>query len=280
MMKISLFCALFSLSAFAGPWTGLETPLAGSAVSESDLAGKVVLVDYWSTTVQPSRNIQPRVEKIWQSFKSKPFRVIGSVADGTAEEVDAFCKKNGISIPMFSGVTYLEKGPGRTLPFFLVVDAHGRVSYSGTSDRDATEALENAIVTASLPFSLAGDHVFGKKDPYKSLEKQLVLGKPLKAAIAKLEADAKRASMKSASPAARAKAEEAKELLAAIKASVPVIKSDIDSRLRCDPAGALKLIKDFEISFPSCGSEYKEKVAELEARLAEEKSKCKSSPKK
>lgn len=283
MRLLAFLFAGVASAAFASPWSGLDNRLSGADVSEGDLVGKVVLVDYWSTTVQPSRNVQPRVEKIWQSFRSKPFRVIGSVADGSAEEVEAFCKKNGITVPMFAGVTYLGKGAGRALPFFVVVDAHGRVAYSGGSDRDATEALENAIVSASLPFSLAGNHVFGKKDPYRSLEKQLVLGKPVKSIVTRLQGDAKKAQLKSATAAQRAKAAEAEELLAAIRASVPAIRSDIDARLACDPAGALKLIREFKVSFPDEAAQYKEKAAEIESRLKQErkeKTECKGKSRK
>ena len=45
--------------------------------SEGYLCGKVVLVDRWGFRCPPCRALLPRVEEIWQSFKTKPFVVLG-----------------------------------------------------------------------------------------------------------------------------------------------------------------------------------------------------------
>lgn len=257
--------AFVMTAAEAAGWSGLADAnhRANGKVGEADLFGKVVLVDYWSTTVQPSRNIQPRVEQIWKSFKGKPFAVVGSVEGGEAAEVAAFAAKNGITFPMYARVGYDGKGPGGKAPYFFVVDARGKLVYAGDSDRDATEAVVNAIGRASAGDSLAGEYVFGMKSKYRMLEKQLVLGKDVTSAVKKLEGDVAAANKKTATKMAKEKAAEARRILDAIADAKAAVREEIAFRRKADPERALKLIKGFQASFPKEGAEYKDDVAAL-----------------
>ena len=82
-----LLCAVFAICAGmvgAVEWQGLsaENWYSGRKLAPSDLLGKVVLVDEWGVDCGPCRALLPKMEKIWQTFKSKPFILIGSHCQG------------------------------------------------------------------------------------------------------------------------------------------------------------------------------------------------------
>lgn len=276
-MKKLLFAALVSLSVtalHAVEWRGLgeESYYAGPKITSADLAGKVVLVDMWGYMCPPCKALLPRMEQLWQSFKSKPFMLLGAHCQGRKpEEVLALVKANKLTYPIYerAGLAVDEPSCKGAIPFLYVVNHRGKVVYSGRSDREATEAVVNALGQIGGPASLLGTVTLAKKSPYKSLEKQLVLGKPLANVIKKLQGDIKRASAKAASPAQKASAEDAEKILAAIDEAKGEIKEEISYQKSADPETALKLIKAFQVSFPSEAADYKDDLAELTATVKE-----------
>lgn len=251
-------------------WRGLaETAYySGPKLTADDLEDKVVLVDEWGVNCPPCRALLPRMEQIWQSFKSKPFVLLGSHRQGRApEKVAELVKANKLTYPIydFAGLAS-EPSSGGGLPFMYVVNHRGRVVYFGRDERAATEAIVNALGEVGGTISFTGGVALKK---YKSLEKQLVLGKPVKSHVKKLEGDVKKAESKAASAAAKAQAEEAVAILQAIELAKDDVRQDIERAKKRDPAKALKLIKDFTVSFPDDAAAYKDEIPDLTARAKE-----------
>ena len=260
-----------ALTLRAAAWRGLTEAgyYSGPKLTEDDLDGKVVLVDCWGVNCPPCRALLPRMEQIWQGFKSKPFVLLGSHCQGRApEKVAELVKANKLTYPIydFAGLAANEPSSGGGLPFMYVVNHRGRVVYAGRDERAATEAVVNALGEVGGAISFAGGVELKK---YKALEKQLVLGKNVKNIVKKLEGDVKKAEAKSAAATVKAQAEEAAAILKAIEAAKADVRSDIERAMRRDPPKALKLIKDFTASFPDDGAAYKDEIPDLTARAKE-----------
>lgn len=268
-----VFSAGLALAAQAVGWKGLGEGnyYAGPKVTEADLAGKVVLVDCWGVNCPPCRALLPRMEELWKSFRSKPFVLLGSHRQGhQPEKVAELVKANKLTYPQYNGAGIAEGEPSfRGIPFLYVVNHRGKVVYSGHSDREATEAVVNALGEIGAPPTLIPGVILSKKSPYKSLEKSLILGKPAANVVKKLQGDIKKASAKSATAVQKAAAEEAEAMLKAIEEAKTDYKTDIARLKTTNPPEALKMIKAYMASFPAEGAEYKDEIADLTVKAKE-----------
>ena len=159
-MKLRVAILLSALCAFpafsAVEWRNLDEAhhLGGRKASEGYLCGKVVLVDRWGAKCPPCRAALPDVEKLWQSFKTKPFVVIGGhcAGWGDADQVKALIKENGITYPVYEDAGMAVGEPGfNAIPFIYVVDETGKVVYRGHGVKDATEAVVVALTDMEAP---------------------------------------------------------------------------------------------------------------------------------
>lgn len=249
----------------AAVWTNLDEAhhYSGPSLTEKDLEGKVVLVDNWGVNCPPCRASLPRIQQIWESFKNKPFVIIGSHCQGRAEEkVKELVEANKLTYPMYERVGLAVGTPEfRAIPFIYVVNHRGRVVFQGHSDREATEALVTAIADIGLPISLCRGVTLPKR--YKSFSKKLRLGATITGDVKKLEKEAagKNARM----------AEEAKAILDAIERTRGEVREEIAGVRQRNPAEALKLMKDYVKTWPKEGAEYKTDIAELQKQVDEAK---------
>lgn len=256
MKKTVCLCAVLALASAAcgeGMWTGLtdDAHVMGPKLTEADLVGKVVLVD---------STFEPRIEQIWTSFKTKRFMTVGSVrASGKIP--------GGLTYPVYKKFGLAEGNPNGRL---FVVNHRGRVVYSGQSDRDATEAVVNALGQVGAPLSLTGAVT---PSLFKAMGKKLVLGKNIKSDVKTLEGAVEKAKKKTATKVDREKGAEAAELLKAIAEGKADAMREIAVVKRTNPSEALKLIKDFTVTFPEEGKAYQELVTELNGKLKTAKGK-------
>jgi len=270
MKKTICVLCLLPCVAFADLWRGLDEAnhYSGPLVTEADLLGKVVLVDEWGVRCPPCRALLPGMESLWSAYKSKPFVLLGSHRQGhQPDQVKELVKANKLTYPIYerAGLVGEPSGDGM-LPFMYVVNHRGKVVYAGRSHQEATQAVVEALMKIGAPPNLVDGVAFKK---YKAIEKQLVLGKPLKGPLAKLQGDVKKAQSKTASAAVKAQAEEAEEILAAVDKARDEAKAEIASLEELNPPEAVRMIKLFMASFPAEGAAYKERLPELTARAKE-----------
>lgn len=134
-------------------WQGLVDGnwYSGRKFDEKSLEGKVVLVYEFGVGNESSMKAMARVEQIWNSFRTKPFVVIGSHREGrtlAAERAIAAAKP---TFPVYQGVRHVASPDGpRAMPYFYVIDHRGKLAYHGKSDREATEVFVSAITDATL----------------------------------------------------------------------------------------------------------------------------------
>ena len=275
LLLAAAMSAVCAASARAGGfWRGLDeaSHYSGPALTEEDLAGKVVLVDEWGVNCPPCRALLPRMQAIWSSFKSKPFVLLGSHRQGLAKDrVAELVAANKLTYPIYerAGLAAGEPPNGGGIPFLYVVNHRGKVVYSGRDEREATEAVVNAIGAVGAPLSLTGGVVLRGK--YKPLEKKLVLGKAIRNDVKALEAAVKKGGAKTATKAQLDDAETAAEILKAIEAAKDEARAEIEVQRASDPAAAVKTIKAFMTTFPEEGAQYRDQLAELAERARAQK---------
>lgn len=149
--------ALFAAAASCDvKWTNLDDPhrLGGRKVSEGYLQGKVVLVVRWSAKSLRGYSVLPRAEEVWRNFKTKPFVLLGSHCAGTASpsEVRSLLEENGVTFPVYEGAAHSSADPqSRLYPLFYVVDATGKIVYTGTREHNAVQAVVIALTDLQSP---------------------------------------------------------------------------------------------------------------------------------
>ena len=261
MTRRSVFAAAALFCAAACPgveWNGLseENWYSGRKLDAESLRGKVVMEDEWGAMCGPCISMLPRMAEIWNSFKTKPFILLGSHRQGRNDEAVAeLVKKHALTYPIYQGAGIEGEPPnGGGVPFIYVVDARGKVVYSGRSDREALGAVVNALSDMPSPSDLCGGVAPVK---FKSLARQLVLGRSCEGAVRQLKAAAKGTD---------AKAKEAAALLKAIGETHDALKANMAELQTKRPAAALAAMAKFRQTWPSeakeCEASYKALAAD------------------
>ena len=253
----------------AAKWKNLndKSHVSGPKLTEADLLGKAVLVYYWDASEDKSVKYLPEVEKVWKSFQTKKFQVVGNyVGTKNDEKVKELVQKNKVTFPVYYNFS-LDPDPKvgfQKAPFFNVINHRGVSVLGKASAKEATEAAVEAMGAIGMPISLCGDVEFKK---FKGMAGQLKLGKNLTNILKTLE---KKKGDKDPNVAS-----EASEIISAIDSARDDVKSDIELYSEVDPAEALKLVQLFIKTWPKDDAvhELKEKIPELKEK-AKEKAKA------
>ena len=152
--------AFVALGAQAVEWKNVDADhhLGGRKASAGYLQGKVVLVDRWGAHCPPCRALLPRVEEIWQSFKTKPLVILGGHCKGwgSAAEVAELIAKHKLTYPVYEDAGLATGEPKfDAIPFLYVVDETGKVVYLGRDERTATQAIVTALTDMESPKNVA-----------------------------------------------------------------------------------------------------------------------------
>ena len=259
-------CALSALFASgAAKWKNLDdkSHISGPKLTETDLLGKVVLVYYWDLSEEASVKYLPEVEKVWSSFKTKKFQVVGNyVGTKNDEKVKEAIQKNKVTFPVYYKFS-LDPDPKvgwEKPPYFNVVNHRGTSVYGGNGVKVGTEKIVDAVGAIGMPISLCDDVEFKK---FKGMAGQLKLGKNLTNVLKTLE---KKKADKDPNVAS-----EASEIISAVESAKSDIKEDIALYKEADPAEAIKLIQLFVKTWPKDDSvaDMKESLPDLKKAAAE-----------
>ena len=269
MLFASALCLSAALAARAGIWACLddENWYSGPKLDDSQLIGKVVVVYEWSVMSEECELLLPRIEAVWQSFKSKPFMVIGSHRGGRAKDLIAEkVKKYHLTFPVYERAGLLDGEPkSGDYPFFYVVDSRGR-AYGFSGVNEATEKLTTAIAQVGAPIPLVSEELELKR--HKGIEKKLVFGKNVAQIVKQLQKEVQKSKDKVV-------AEEAGDIITSIEEAKMAIDKDIEILCTNNPADAIKMINMYLKTWPKSNeaAEYKAKLPELKVAAAEAKKK-------
>ncbi len=130
--------------------TPLEAPIEAPGFSLGDMdgvrhslddyRGKWVLINFWATWCPPCRKEMPSLEKLYQAFHERPFRVL---AVNQWEDVDHVFSYMGDlnvfpSFPiLFDPESKVSEAYGvRGLPTSFIIDPQGRIVYRAVGGRE------------------------------------------------------------------------------------------------------------------------------------------------
>jgi peroxiredoxin len=124
----------------------------GRMISLSDYRGTVVMVHFWATWCPPCVEEIPTLDRLARMFSSKDLELLAvSVDEGGAAAVNAFMRRNSLSLPVLLD-------PRRTVarrygtfkyPETYIVDGRGIVRYKAIGARDWT-APENINILRDI----------------------------------------------------------------------------------------------------------------------------------
>jgi len=106
--------------------------LSADTIRSSDLAGRVVVVNFWATWCPPCRLEMPSLQKLHERRAADGVVVLGFSTDvGGDEGVRAFLAKRGITYPVGKATSEHQRAFGgiQGIPTTFVLDRGGRVRH-------------------------------------------------------------------------------------------------------------------------------------------------------
>lgn len=102
--------------------------LEGKDAGLGDMAGKVVLLNFWATWCPPCRMEMPSIQALDREMKGKAFSVMAVSVAEKRETVKDFLKSNPYTFPIFLDEDGQASAPfaGRGIPTTFVLDKQGR----------------------------------------------------------------------------------------------------------------------------------------------------------
>jgi thiol-disulfide isomerase/thioredoxin len=134
------------------PQVSLAT-LDGKTLTNADLKGKVVLLDFWATWCKPCVMAIPELKALSEEMAGEPFVLVSLSADRKKSTLEKFATKNGMTWPQFwdpkMEVIYRTFGVD-SFPTYIVLDAEGKVvlRHRGWAEKRTDQMVRAAIQKA------------------------------------------------------------------------------------------------------------------------------------
>jgi peroxiredoxin len=128
------------------------TTTDGQRVSMDDLAGKVVLIDFWATWCAPCREALPHMREIANKFQGQPLVVLSVSLDKDEQKWKDFIGKNEMTWPQYrdGGFTGpIAKMFGvEAIPHTFTIDADGVLQEEHIGDAAIEGKLKKLVARA------------------------------------------------------------------------------------------------------------------------------------
>lgn len=127
------------------------TDMQGRTIKLSDLKGKTVLLDFWTTWCGPCRSDAPSLDKLYEKYGGKDLAVIGISVDEERPVVQKFLSGHP---HQYHIVLTTENEMPRTyqigvFPTYIVIDADGKVAAASEGAQGFSE-LRKLLKKAGL----------------------------------------------------------------------------------------------------------------------------------
>lgn len=114
-------------------WAGVTEH--GDELSSDDVAGDVVVVNFWYAACAPCVVEAPDLEAVWQEFQDEGVSFLGVNTYDQADTARAFAAENGVTYPSIIDVNtgdvklaFAAATPIQATPTTLVLDREGRIA--------------------------------------------------------------------------------------------------------------------------------------------------------
>ena len=123
--------------------------LAGEALSNQHLKGKVVLLDFWATWCIPCRKAMPELQALHRKYADRGFSVVGvSIDEKGASKVRKFVTSKKITYPIAVDAernSAWEAFRVKAVPAAYLLDREGRIVAQWTGTPADPAALETRV---------------------------------------------------------------------------------------------------------------------------------------
>ncbi|WP_345751468.1 TlpA disulfide reductase family protein [Microbacterium rhizophilus] len=133
-------------------WAGLTQ--SGDELSSEDVAGDVVVVNFWYASCAPCRVEAADLEKVWQDYQDQDVSFVGVNTFDQADQARSFAEKWGVTYPSLidandgsAKLAFASATPIQATPVTLVLDREGRVA----------ARIIGRLESASILSTLVGD---------------------------------------------------------------------------------------------------------------------------
>jgi peroxiredoxin len=119
------------------------TDLNGKPWTLKDLAGKVVMLNFWATWCPPCRKEMPDLENLYKQFEPQGLVILG-ISDDDPEKVHEFVQKQGTTYPVLldAGSKVNELLHIQGIPKTFVYDREGKIVAQSIDMRTRSQFLE------------------------------------------------------------------------------------------------------------------------------------------
>jgi peroxiredoxin len=102
--------------------------LDGGSITLSDLKGKVVLINFWTTWCPPCRDEMPSMERLYRRLKYEEFTLLAVDIMESPETVKKFARKYDLSFPILLDKTGEVSGKyaANAIPTTYIIDKKGK----------------------------------------------------------------------------------------------------------------------------------------------------------
>lgn len=123
--------------------------LDGKTISNQDLKGKVVLVNFFATWCGPCMRELPEIEKhLWPEFKNEDFVMVSIGREHTKEELLKWNKKKGFTFPIAADPKreVYSKFASQYIPRNFILDKNGKIIWQGVGfDKEELNQMMKTI---------------------------------------------------------------------------------------------------------------------------------------
>lgn len=127
----------------------------GGTFRSSEIAGDVVVVNFWYAACGPCRVEAKDLESVWQKYQDQGVSFVGINTYDQADTAKAFAEKYGVTYPSIIDVntgeaklSFAQVTPIQATPTTLVLDKQGRVAARIVGQLEAPSILETLIKDA------------------------------------------------------------------------------------------------------------------------------------
>lgn len=131
-------------------WAG--TTESGEPLSSDDVAGDVVVVNFWYAACAPCRVEAADLEKVWQEYEDQDVSFVGVNTFDQADQARSFAEKYGVTYPSVIDandgavkLAFASATPIQATPVTLVLDRQGRVAASIIGQLEGASILSTLV---------------------------------------------------------------------------------------------------------------------------------------